>query len=388
MSSAYLFKAPWKRSLAAVLDRLGGAFYPFLTPKTPGFDSSLVKKILLIRLDHIGDVMMVRPVLQGIQHAFPAASIDWMISSEFLPLLAGEPSIRRFVGVPRHWFQREGTFYQKYGSFFKLAKDIKHERYDLGIDFRGDFRNIFLMERAGIPSRLSYAVTGGKFLLTHCGHYERGTHQTELNRRLLEPLGFSIKIGNSPILRDEAAYAAFKKNFPSIHHPEKKRLILHSGAGYPSKRWPSNHYRALISELIRKQVCDIILIGTKAERSELPIVEYPGKLHDLRGMLALEDLPMLMNAGHYYIGSDSGPAHIAAAQGIPGIILFSGANDSRVWRPVSDTLTVIEYKVPCSPCESKECPLKHHECMTEISPESVTARVIDFFQKNPSGAHS
>lgn len=371
----YLFKHPLKRSAASVFDQLGGLFYPLFCKKPAEFNPQEVKRVLAIRLDHMGDVLMARPALKALAEAFPRAAIDLMVSEEFLPLLEGDTFIHRLIPVRHHWFQRSGTVLDHYQDFTKLVQEVKHEAYDLGIDFRGDFRNILLMALAAIPARLSYSLTGGEFLLTHRGDYDKKAHQVELNLRLLEKTGITPQM-SAPVLQfDEIQRKALLEKFPVLKETSSKRIIIHMGAGYPTKRWSIDSYREVIARLVKSKSAKVILIGTKGERSEMPIVEYPGALYDLRGLLSLNELALLMEVCDYYIGNDSGPAHIAAAQKIPGLILFSGTNDAAVWQPWSERLEILQKTVPCAPCEAQTCPLKHHECMELIQPDEVLGKI-------------
>ncbi len=375
MFPQYSFKHPFKRFLAASLDQAGKLIYPLISAKTPAFDSAEVKRILAIRLDHIGDVVMTRPALKLLADAFPQAELDLLVSEELLPLLASDPFIHHLIPVTHHWFRRDGFYWDHYQDFPKLSAELKHGAYDLGVDFRGDLRNIFLMERAGIPWRLSYPITGGSFFLTHTDEYNRQSHQVDVNVRLLGKLGISGKPERLPFTYSETRKAEWLEKYSFLKETLKKRIIIHMGAGDPSKCWPVNYFREIITKTIKTKTAQVILIGTKNERSEMPVAEYPGQLFDLRGLLPLEDLPVLLDVCDFFLGNDSGPAHIAAAQNIPGLILFSGINDSRVWRPWSDHLEIFERtvdQISGSPLES-------------ISPEEVYGKIAAMMTHEKAG---
>lgn len=378
----YIYKHPLKRSVAAAFDQVGTWIYPLIAKKSSEFNPAEIKRILAVRLDHMGDVLMVRPALKAVAEAFPQASLDFMISEEFSPLLAQDSFIHRIIPVRHHWFQRSGWAGDHYQDFSKLVQELRYESYDLGIDFRGDLRNIFLMTAAKIPARLSYSLTGGRFFLTHQGDYDRAMHQVALNLQLLNKIGISSLPGPLPLQYTEDQKRAFLERFSFLKELQTKRLIIHMGAGYPSKRWPIDSFRQLITRTLKTKTAKVILIGTKNERSDMPVAEHPGELFDLRGLLTLTELPILMDVSHFYLGNDSGPAHIAAAQAIPGLILFSGTNESAMWRPYSERLEILENKVPCAPCESQVCPLKHHDCMEQILPGDVIEKVISFLSQS------
>jgi ADP-heptose:LPS heptosyltransferase len=146
------------------------------------------------------------------------------------------------------------------------------------------------------------------------------------------------------------------------------RVVIHAGSGYPSKRWPFENFKALIQKIDREALAQIVLIGTEAEKDAAPDLKVSSeRLIDLRGKTALQDLPVLLDVCDVFIGNDSGPAHIAAAQGLEIILLVSGTNDIRLWHPWTDRLTLLQHEVPCSPCEVEICPVEGHPCVEEIT---------------------
>lgn len=346
----YAFRRWEKRAAACLLDLIGSLF--FLPLKFIGRRShhDSPRKILVIRLDSIGDVVMTKPAIEALRRKFPKAEIDLLIAPQAASLFQHEPELCRVIEFKpsRH-----------------ILSKIRKNRYEVGIDFRGDLRNILLMTLAGIPCRLGYGRTGGGFLLTSCPPYDLKKHQVFLNMRLLTFFG----IYGGPVL------SSFRHEKDSINAslPGKPRIAIHMGAGYPSKRWPKENYLQLIDRIRNEGLGEIILIGTEEDRNEIPIVE--GDVIDLRGKTDLADLAVLFETCDLFVGNDSGPAHIAAAQGIDVFVIFSGTNDAARWHPWTNRLHLERHVVPCSPCESRECPLGHHDCMKKIPVGRVLSRV-------------
>jgi len=130
----------------------------------------------------------------------------------------------------------------------------------------------------------------------------------------------------------------------------------------------------LIARVLDQNLAQIFLIGTETEKQEMPFAPRPG-LMDMRGKTALEELPILFDLCDLFVGNDSGPAHIAAAQGIETVVLFSGTNEAAVWKPWTSRLHLLQHAVPCSPCEAKICPLGHHDCMKKINVDEVFEKI-------------
>ena len=180
-SARYVYRHGLKRIAAAFFDFVGAWLtLPF---RHPPANIESVKKILVIRLDQIGDVVMTRPALKAIQERFPQAEMDALVSSETAPLFSFIPGIHTVIVFK--------------GGWFSILRLLRLRKYDLAIDFRGDLRNIALMAAAGIPHRLGYGITGGGFLLTHEGRFSRRLHQVELNLQLLSPLKVESRLDRS-----------------------------------------------------------------------------------------------------------------------------------------------------------------------------------------------
>ena len=371
----YAFKNKSKRFWAALGDAVGHA--AFLVPRflKPKLDLARIKKILVIRLDHLGDVAMTRPALQALFNHFPHAQIDLLVPAETAPLLQDSREVRKILTMEHSWFSKS-SLKEQWREAQNILGHLKEQHYDLGIDFRGDLRNILLMAFAGIPERFGYGRTGGGFLLTYLGKYSRKEHQVELNRKLLRPLGIDEEPANEPFLYSQSRKLQFWESTGRLL-PEgaRPRIVIHPGAGYPSKRWPASKFKTLIERILAENLGPIILIGTETEKNLLSLDVRDPRLIDLRGKTRLEELPILLDACHVFIGNDSGPSHIAAAQGLPLILLFSGTNDALVWHPWAKSIALIRHEVPCSPCEARECPLIHHDCMEKISVEEVLAQL-------------
>jgi ADP-heptose:LPS heptosyltransferase len=91
--------------------------------------------------------------------------------------------------------------------------------------------------------------------------------------------------------------------------------------------------------------------------------------------LTIDELAALMERANLFVGADSGPAHLAAAVGTPAVVLFSGTNDSRQWRPAGRDVRVVQHPTVCAPCHRETCPVEGHPCMERLSPEEVAAAI-------------
>ncbi|HOW87935.1 MAG TPA: glycosyltransferase family 9 protein [Candidatus Omnitrophota bacterium] len=365
----YLFKDSWKRWLAGCFDAVGSVlFFPFRRLRHP-LDLATVRKILVIRLDHIGDVVMSRPAIRALHKKFPHAEIDFLVTEDIAPLFESSRELHKVITAKHGWFLRKSSFIEKFSEFWRLVGLLKSGSYDVGIDLRGDIRNILLMFLAGTRYTIGYGITGGGFLLNENVSYDRNLHQIWLNLGLLS--SFFVAQDNKLLPFEYSAERAqqFWKKIQTLPPTTLlPRVMVHMGSGYPSKRWPLENFKALIQKIDQEALAQIVLIGTEAEKDASPDLKIRSeRLIDLRGKTDLSDLPVLLDVCDMFIGNDSGPAHIAAAQGAEVILLASGTNDIRIWHPWTERLHILQHAVPCSPCEAEICPVEGHPCVEEIT---------------------
>lgn len=326
----YVLKNPLKKGIVVIFDFLGRA----LTPNSPkSFKLDQVKKILLIRNDHIGDVMMTLPAIRPLREKLSNATIDLLVDESTAPILLNSVEFSDNLHVQKKgWFHRSASLLERWNSFWQTLKKIKKNNYDVAIDFRGDLRNNLLMAFAGIPFKIGRGITGGGFFLNFEDNNIQDQHQITINMNLLKNFGISAKdFQIKPLIP--------KTPFAHKDLEPKKYMIIHPGVGYEAKQWGAENFLKLLSLLQKDCILKIAVIGTKEERNAF---EVPNDVLDLRGEVSLKDLPALIKEASIFIGNDSGPAHIAATQGIKTFVLFTGLNKSIEWAPKGPSVQVIE----------------------------------------------
>ena len=320
--------------LFTAVDLLGSLiFKPFRAFRRAGRED--IRRILLIRADHIGDVIASTAVLGPLKKAFPRAEIDFLTASWAYDLVKGSPDITRVIQFDPPWFTRRG---RRPGAgvrgFFEMARVLRQGRYDLAIDLRGDVRHIAAMSLAGVKRRISYGITGGGFLLTDQVPYEGLEHETDRNLALLKPLGLDERSSGVRIdftqkdaedARAVMGQAALRGSY----------AVMHATPGHDTKNWKEENFAAVLKHLSAGKGLAPVLVGSgdDAERVRRIIALSGGDAVDLSGRTSLGMLGPILKGASLFVGVDSGPSHIAAASGIPTVILFSGVNDPLQWAP-------------------------------------------------------
>jgi len=330
------------------------------------------RSILIVQLDHIGDAVLSTPMLRAIHTHFPDAAIDVLASQSNREVFEADSHVRRVHVSQRNWLARGAGAQSFLGEAFRLARHIRQLGYDLGIDPRGDFLVALVLWLAGIPRRLGWSCGGGGFLLTDLARWDASRHEAESRRALVEPLGIRNACTQPELFPSWADSYFVRESLASVPELRFPLIVVHVGAGTKAKRWPMNNMAELIERLVRELAGSVILVGDSADQ---PLGRTLARVCtgaiDWTGSLTLMQMAALLGEVDLFIGTDSGPAHIAAAMGAPTVVLFSGTNRVECWSPIGTDVQVLRRAVPCSPCHLKVCPVAGHPCMTEISPAEV-----------------
>ena len=333
------------------------------------------RNILIIRLDHVGDVLLATAAPKILKENFSRSRIIFLTSSWAAPLLENNPFVDEVILYDAPWFLKK-----RYGkspathNIFNLIRILRKKEIDLALGLRGDMRENLMMFLAGIKDRVGYGITGGGFLLTREVAYQKGVHESVHSVDLLNALDVHHDFLEPKLYFSGDEITRFDQRLEGLGILKDERTIgFLMGAGSPSKEWPVEHLRTFLSDAIRRfPGHKFVLVGTD------PYVSLSQKMAnavDLRGKTSLRELCLLIRRSAIFVGSDSGPTHIAAALGVPTVFLYSGTNDFERWRPLAEVATVLRHSVPCSPCYLEACNVKGHPCMSEIKPEEVIKRL-------------
>lgn len=329
-----VFRSLWKRLAIALLDLLGTVVVRLLTwgrglRPDPGSLGD-PREILVVRLDHIGDVLFARPSLAALRAAYPQARITALVSSDARPLLAGDDSVDDVWAWDTPWFARKKASRTGPGWGDMLGR-IRARGFDLSLDLRGDLRHHVLLALAGVKNRVGYGITGGAWLLHLPLRLRMGAHEVERNLDVVRSLGqAAVATGYTPLNLTPAEQDYGKTSWTQ----SGRRVVVHPSAGDPRKCWPPERF-AEVCRPLAAAGCEIILIGTEAEREQAAkVATLSGSpLKVLSGQTTLRQLAALLSEADLLLGNDSGPAHLALTQGVPAIMLWSETNAADEWGP-------------------------------------------------------
>ena len=343
------------------------------------------KKILIIRADYIGDVVLATPVLKPLREKFKDDEITFLTSKNSMEILESNPHIDRVIGYDPPWFFRIPVVHA-FREYLKLREKIIKEKYEIAVDLRGDLRNIFfLMFLCKIPRRVSFGASGGGYLLTDCVKWSQGRHESDYHMDLVEYLGGDKKRKTMPQIYLSKLELAQGVNFMASLFGEKTPpvVIIHPGARTPMKRWKPERYSILAERLISEYGVNILFTGSPNEsglvedimsRMKSKAVSIAGRVNSLM-MLA-----SIIKKSSLLIAPSTGPVHIASAIGVP-VIVLSGPESSAQWGPLGSENIVIQKYVPCRPCQEVKCSQPVNNCLNMIEVDEVIGAFRTLYNK-------
>lgn len=387
MPKRYVYKKKIFVVLVTVFDFIG-----YVACKTiklfvlPRADELEVKKILILKLDHAGDVLLSTPAIRAIRNAFPQAYITLVVSPWSADIVKRNQDVDEVIPYKAYWHNRSPEKRINLKETYNLIKYLRKQKYDLAFDLRGDIFAIIISVLAGAPKRVGYGWEGGGFLLTNEVKTSVDKYQVEILLDALRTIGIEPSGELSPEIiiskKDKIAASEFLGDCGRVL--ETPLVGFHIGAGYPSKLWEPTRYAELMNIIAEKYNSQILIVGGCEDKIIYEGIEKNLNFNPINviGKTNFLETAALIKQCNLFIGNDSAPVHIAAAVGTPTIVIFSAANKSRRWAPKGKQVLVIKKDVPCGGCEKHEC--EDIQCMQSITVDEVFEAVDSYFLRKKS----
>lgn len=354
--------------------------------------SATVGRVLLMRLERIGDLLMVLGAIRDARAAWPAAEIDLAVGSWNLPIATLIPGISRVEAADAPWLAR-GNPNVSNAALIRQARQWRTRGYDLVVNFEPDIRSNFLAWLTGAPRRHGYWTGGGGAFLTDALEYHPAAHVSVNARQLIAHAAGSTTAGPDAPLHPRLtppvdAVAAADRVLDGRTGPF---IGVHASGGRESKQWHLDRFAAVARRLSETRGATIVLTGSTSDRPLVDAVrrELTGvSVIDASGSLDLPALAALLARLDLFVTGDTGPMHLAAAVGVPVVALFGPSNPAR-YGPLAEHQRVIRIDLPCSPCGRVRLPperCRGHvpDCLDGISVDRVVAEALDLLDQLPA----
>ena len=339
-----------------------------------------LRRALVIKLRHHGDVLLTSPVLSALKAQAPQCEIDALIYADTVPMLQGHPALAQLHTIDRRW-KSLGPFAQLVAEWCLLST-LRARQYDLVIHLtehrRGAWLTRLLAPRFSVAPKIAGRGSFWRNSFSHLYHLDKTgrRHVVEYNLDALRALGIDPPPEQRKLLmvpgKDAEAYVA---GLMTAHGLVPKGFVhLHPTSRWLFKCWPAEKTAALMDALHAEG--HRLVLTAAPDAKETALIDAIKALTrapyvDLSGQLSLKELAALTAQARLFVGVDSAPMHIAAAMGTPTVVLF-GPSGEKEWGPWQVLHRVVTTDHNCRPCGRAGCgDSKISDCLVTLPLERI-----------------
>ncbi|MDP2135638.1 MAG: putative lipopolysaccharide heptosyltransferase III [Sulfuritalea sp.] len=373
------------------------------------FSAASLRRALVIKLRHHGDVLLASPVISTLRRVAPQCEVDALVYADTAPMLEGHPALAQLHLIDRNW-KRQGVWHQA-AAEGRLIRQLRARQYDLvvhlSVHTRGAWLVRLLRPRWSVAPRFREGFWAQSFTHYYPAQSDPLRHTVETNLDSLRALGIEPaaddkRVTMVPGPQAEARVAALL----AAHGLAPGGFVhVHAASRWAFKCWPAERVAALCDALAMRgwplvlssapEANELALIAAIAAarggnavtstRSGIPGTQgepaparcVPAGTLDLSGQLSLKELAALTAKARLFVGVDSAPMHMAAAMGTPVVAIFGPSGDLEwgPWDPLHKAHRVVASNThPCRPCGMAGCnDSKLSACLTTLPVAQVLA---------------
>jgi len=345
------------------------------------------RRLLAVRLDNLGDLLMTTPALLAMKHDAPGVHLALLTSPAGAALAPCLPWVDETIVDEVPWMKNGADAGMADGELgrreARLVERLAHGRFDAAVIFtvctQSPLPAALVCRMAGIPLRLAHCRENPYGLLSHwVADHERVQdgmrHEVERQLALVRTVGWTIDDARLRLqtTAEHGARAGHRLHDAGAD-PARPYFVVHPGASAASRRYPAERFGAAADTIARQSGCMAVFTGDTGEAALIgearAAMRQPSV--SLAGQLGVGELAALIGGARLLLANNTGPAHIAAAMGTPVVALYALTNPQHTpWRVPS---RVLNHDVPCRNCLKSVCPQGHHDCLRKVEPTAVAA---------------
>lgn len=347
-----------------------------------------VKRILCVRLDRLGDILMTTPAIHALRASAPGRHITLLTSSVGAYVAPHLGDVDDVIAYDAPW---HGAASHTSPSVDRtMVRTLEAGHFDAAVIFtvysQSALPSAMLCYLAGIPRRLAHCRENPYGLLTdwvcESEPHDRLRHEVERQLALVAEVG---AVSTDTRMRMDVGAQARQALAPRLAArglpPQGPWFVLHPGASAASRRYPPERFGEVATHLAQAIPWPILLTGSAEEaplvrqviESAAPAVR--ARLHDLSGLLNMGEFAALIERTAVLVTNNSGPVHLASALATPVVDLYALTNPQHT--PWQTPQRVLFRDVECRWCYRGVCPEGHHRCLLGISPAEVAAAALE-----------
>lgn len=349
-----------------------------------------VRRVVAIRLDNLGDVVMLGPALRRVQRTLPAAAITLMATPGGSQAAALLPWVDDVMVERVLWQDISGTWPLDPARELALVERIREHQFDAALIFTSFGQSphppAFACYLAGVPLRFGQSKEFGGGLLTQWVRPRPDSlHQVDRNLHLLASIGFPVTEEDTrlELAVPADARAAAERLLAGVGvNPHEPFVALAPGASAAARRYAPERY-AEVAARLSAMGQPVVLLGSPREveliGSLMAALAGAANVVSLAGQTTVPEMTAVIERCALLIANNSGPLHLAEALGRPMVILYSGTEYESQWRPRWAPARLLRRPTDCSPCYKFQCPYAM-ECL-DIPADEVVAAAMEMMEQ-------
>jgi lipopolysaccharide heptosyltransferase II len=328
------------------------------------------KKILVIKLGGLGDLILATASLRALREKFPAAKISLLIDKHLSPIIKNCPYIDELI-----------LYERKKRKISQLISGLKKKDFDISIDFKNSNFTHLIAYLSNIPCRYGFSKGLDGFLLNNPLRLSPNLNEEPVKQqfRILEKLGISNFNDGLELWTESKEDIFIEKVLQEKGVSRGDQIIgLSIGASpqWPTKNWPLENFVNLSQQLILRGF-KVALLGGDCLKEKAGAFPEDKNIINFMGETTLRELVSLIKRLAVLVTPDSAPLHIASAVNTKIVALF-GPTDPQRHSPPADKIKVLVKHIDCQPCYKRRCPHKDKmACLKQISVEEVLEEIIE-----------
>lgn len=343
-------------------------------------ENSFGKKVLIIRLTSLGDVIFTVPLACTLKNSGQFSQVGWLVAEKGLEVVKGNPCVDKCHFVPLKEWKKRPFSPKAIKEFWNLISELRAEKYDIALDCQQMFKNLFLFLFCGAKRRITFkdarelsVFAGNEFVKPKAKFRDNNYHIVERN------LDFARHLGIEPEKIEFALPETSTKTKQKVDEllsnlDEKPIVVISPATTWKNKHWDVENWAKLVSSLYEKT--NLIFTGTEQDKKLIEEILDKSDVKsfiNLAGLTNVEELREVFSRSKIVISPDSGSAHLAWASSNPTVIAIFTCTPKNRFGPYgnSEKYFSVSSNLPCQPCFKKKCKLKSDKNICTKTPDAA-----------------
>jgi lipopolysaccharide heptosyltransferase II len=342
------------------------------------------RRVLAVRLDALGDVVMTGPALRALRATAPGRRLSLLTSPAGAAVAQLLPGVDEVLVYEAPWVKATPPRAEP-GEDLALVARLASGAFDAAAIFTVYSQNplpaALACYLAGIPRRLAHCHENPYQLLTDwVADPEPAAgvrHEVQRQLDLVAAVGAATDDARLRLILPATAVTAADALLEGLGLDGGRQWVaVHPGGTAPSRRYPAEHFADVVRGVVDSGVA-VVLTGSADEQPLVSAIQRAAGVpaRSVAGLLGVAELAALLGRARALVSNNTAPVHLAAAMGTPVVDLYAQTNPQHT--PWAVPHRVLFHDVPCKYCYKSVCPLGHHDCLRRVTPEAVVAAVLE-----------